>query len=148
MSMKKISTEDLKKLHSLLTKKNRKENIDIFFNVDVPIVQKLWKTIVGKALSVHSLPYKIQKKTLFVRVDHPLYSQQLQFHKKEILQRLHQNLLAIEELESTIGTIYWNNERKSKVQDKVSLSNTLTKSQEDESLSQMWNRLIDSIENY
>lgn len=146
--MKKVDANDFKTIYSLLTKKNKEQTIDKFFHVEIPVVQKIWTTIVGEALSVHSLPYKVYKKELFVRVDHPLYSQQLQFHQKKILQRLLDYNIEVDKLKVTIGTIYWNKEIKTKVQDSLSLSNSLTQLREDKTLSKMWDQLLEKIENY
>lgn len=73
-------------------------------------VQSQWTSFSGKMLSVHTYPYKIQSGILFVRCDHSIFAQQIQFYAMDILQKLNQILsLDIKKIKTSIGIIYWRN---------------------------------------
>jgi hypothetical protein len=47
-----------------------------------------WSEIVGREISRHARPYKLQNRVLLVRVDHPVWTQELQYLKEEIKAKL------------------------------------------------------------
>lgn len=51
-------------------------------------LKEKWESYVGKTLSVHSVPDRIFKKTLFVSVDHSAYSNELSLHSTAILKKI------------------------------------------------------------
>ncbi len=55
---------------------------DTFF---IENLRSKWEAYVGTILSVHSFPERIFRKTLFVTVDHPVYSNDLSLHSDRIL---------------------------------------------------------------
>jgi len=76
------AAETISRLFSSL--ENEKfEQADKFF--------KNWDTIVGERLSSHSKVLDVNKGCIIVEVDHPGWSQQLQFIKKRIIKELREN---------------------------------------------------------
>lgn len=51
-------------------------------------IREKWESYVGKTLSVHSMPDRIFKKTLFISVDHSAYSNDLSLHSASILKKI------------------------------------------------------------
>lgn len=47
-----------------------------------------WKEIVGEPVAIHSQPYSIRNRILFVEVSHPIWMQQLQFLKLTLLEKV------------------------------------------------------------
>ncbi len=47
-----------------------------------------WSKIVGKLLSTHSNPKKLKDQQLTVVVDHPIFAQQIEMYKLEILKKI------------------------------------------------------------
>jgi len=47
-----------------------------------------WKEIVGEPVAIHSQPYSIRNRILFVEVSHPTWMQQLQFLKFTLLEKV------------------------------------------------------------
>jgi len=60
--------------------------------IDVPIktysIMGAWKEIVGEPVAIHSQPYSIRNRILFVEVSHPTWMQQLQFLKLTLLEKV------------------------------------------------------------
>ncbi len=52
----------------------------------------VWDKIVGKQIAKHARPLRIREKTLEVRVGNPVWMQQLQMLKPQILKKLHAEL--------------------------------------------------------
>ena len=61
-------------------------NISEEFNVES--LKNVWKNIIGVTLSVHSYPIRIYKHTLFIEVDHPIFSNEIISYKKNILKKI------------------------------------------------------------
>lgn len=51
-------------------------------------LKAMWPRIVGDTISGHSIPDRIFKKTLFISVDHPTYSNELIMMKDMIKKRI------------------------------------------------------------
>lgn len=60
--------------------------------IDAPLktysVMGAWKEIVGEAVAIHSKPYSIRNRILFIEVSHPTWMQQLQFLKLTLLEKI------------------------------------------------------------
>ncbi len=52
----------------------------------------VWDKIVGEQIAKRARPLRIREKILEVRVDHPVWMQQLQMLKPQILKKLHEQL--------------------------------------------------------
>lgn len=55
-------------------------------------IKDMWESYVGRTLSVHSVPDRIFKKTLFVKVDHSAYANELSLHSNTILNSLKRDI--------------------------------------------------------
>jgi len=55
-------------------------------------VWQLWPSIVGPQIAARTQPLRFRDQVLEVRVDHPVWMQQLQLMKPQLLQRLNQQL--------------------------------------------------------
>jgi predicted nucleic acid-binding Zn ribbon protein len=66
------------------------------YNIEKPVQQNealiLWNDIVGKTISRHTTPEKIMYSKLFIRVDSPVWRNELNFRKAEILKKLNNQL--------------------------------------------------------
>lgn len=73
-------------LHSILEKTLKA------LEIDVPLktysIMGAWKEIVGEPVAIHSQPYSIRNRILFVEVSHPTWMQQLQFLKLTLLEKV------------------------------------------------------------
>jgi len=58
---------------------------EVFF---LESISEKWGEYVGSILSVHSFPDRIFKNTLFIRVDHPMYANELSLYKDVILKKI------------------------------------------------------------
>lgn len=60
--------------------------------IDAPLktysVMGAWKEIVGEPVAIHSKPYSIRNRILFIEVSHPTWMQQLQFLKLTLLEKI------------------------------------------------------------
>lgn len=65
-------------------------------------VWSLWDEVVGPQTAAHAQPLRLRDSVLEVRVDHPVWMQQLQLLKPRILQRLNQALAPV-----AIADIHW-----------------------------------------
>lgn len=52
----------------------------------------VWDKVVGEQIAKRARPLRIREKVLEVRVDHPVWMQQLQMLKPQILKKLHEQL--------------------------------------------------------
>jgi predicted nucleic acid-binding Zn ribbon protein len=52
----------------------------------------VWDQLVGKAIADVTQPLQVRNQSLQVRVSHPVWMQQLQFHKKLIIQKVNEFL--------------------------------------------------------
>jgi len=50
----------------------------------------VWNQLVGKAIAEVSQPVRVRNRSLQVKVTHPVWMQQLQFHKKLIIQKVNE----------------------------------------------------------
>lgn len=55
-------------------------------------IWQLWPSIVGPQIAARTQPLRLRDQVLEVRVDHPVWMQQLQLMKPQLLQRLNQQL--------------------------------------------------------
>ncbi len=55
-------------------------------------ISENWSNYVGSTLAVHSSPDRIFKNILFVRVDHPMYANELSLYKNLILKKIFDDL--------------------------------------------------------
>ena len=73
-------------MHSILEKTLKA------LEIDVPLktysIMGAWKEIVGEPVAIHSQPYSIRNKILFIEVSHPTWMQQLQFLKPTLLEKI------------------------------------------------------------
>ena len=64
--------------------------------VEKPIKQGqalyLWDEIVGKNISIHAVPEKIAYGKLYIKVDSPVWRNELIFNKDKILEKLNKQL--------------------------------------------------------
>jgi len=60
--------------------------------IDAPLktysIMGAWKEIVGEPVAIHSQPYSIRNRILFIEVSHPTWMQQLQFLKLTLLEKI------------------------------------------------------------
>jgi len=60
--------------------------------IDAPLktysIMGAWKEIVGEPVAIHSQPYSIRNRILFIEVSHPTWMQQLQFLKLTLLEKV------------------------------------------------------------
>ena len=68
-----------------------------------------WAQAVGPQIAQHAKAFKVKDSTLWVRVDHPLWRSELQFRKKQILQKLNADLCdsKAEDLAPPIEDLYF-----------------------------------------
>ena len=52
----------------------------------------VWDKAVGEQIAAHARPLRVRERVLEVRVDHPVWMQQLQMLKPQILKKLHSHL--------------------------------------------------------
>lgn len=57
---------------------------DTFF---IENIRDKWESYVGRTLSVHSIPDRMFRKILFVKVDHSAYANELSLHSENILNK-------------------------------------------------------------
>jgi len=55
-------------------------------------IKKKWPDLVGQIISSHSVPDRIFKKTLFVNVDHSVYSNELNFMKDLLISAINNEI--------------------------------------------------------
>lgn len=158
-----IDQKDLQDFKNMFAK-NLTAQQQVFFDTNIPLLQKIWSQVVGKEMAVHTLPFKISKKVLYVRADHPIYLQQLQFYKAHVLQKLsNQYNIHLKNIHSHVGTIYWplnsppappankNNENKdqnTKRKDALSNQNSMTQDGEQSEKDKLWEQLISMLRNF
>lgn len=80
------------------------------YSFKVKLIQTHWLGIVGEKLSKFTFPYRIYNQILYVRCSHQGWIQTLQFHKKQILEKI-QNLfndkrIVIQDVRFTFGQIH------------------------------------------
>ena len=65
----------------------------------------VWNQLVGKAIAEVSQPVRVRNRSLQVKVTHPVWMQQLQFHKKLIIQKVNDFLggAFLQELRFVLG---------------------------------------------
>ena len=73
-------------------------------------IRKLWEDICGGILSTHSRPDRIFKKTLFISVDHSIYSNELYMMKEKIIDLVNTKVAPdiIRNMKTEIKRIKWN----------------------------------------
>ncbi|GEM_PF-2324470 len=73
-------------------------------------IQTQWNDIAGETLAVHTYPYRIQSKDLYVRCDHSIFAQQIHLYHQKIITALKIRMDApVEKIKTTVGIIYWKN---------------------------------------
>jgi len=72
-------------------------------------IKSFWPDIVGEIIASHSIPDRIYKKTLFVAVDHSVYSNELLMMKDIILKRMSEEISVdiIKNLRAEIKRLNW-----------------------------------------
>ena len=63
-----------------------KYNITEDFNLES--LKEVWNRIIGVTIGKHSYPNRIYKHTLFIEVDHPIFSNEIISYKKQILKKI------------------------------------------------------------
>jgi len=92
-------------IHSILEKTLKA------LEIDVPLktysIMGAWKEIVGEPVAIHSQPYSIRNRILFVDVSHSTWMQQLQFLKPTLLEKVNAFLgeLLIQDIRFRLGKI-------------------------------------------
>ena len=61
-------------------------------------IENNWEKIVGERISKSTKIVKIEKKTLFIKCKNPTWKNELQYQKKEILNKLNQETSQIEKI--------------------------------------------------
>ena len=51
-------------------------------------IEKHWVKLIGEAAAVHSLPYKVERNILFVRVDSSVWNQELFMDKRNLINKV------------------------------------------------------------
>lgn len=64
------------------------EEFDLNDSFLMEALAEKWSQYVGNILSSHSCPDRIFKKTLFVKVDHSVYSNELSLHQGNIIKKI------------------------------------------------------------
>ena len=49
-----------------------------------------WSKVVGEAIALHTKPIRVESGTAFIKVDNDVWRQELQFLKKDIIEKLNQ----------------------------------------------------------
>jgi len=66
------------------------------YGIEKPVRQNevffIWQDIVGEVIAKHATPEKIAYNKLFVQVDSPVWRNELNFRKEEILKRINSQL--------------------------------------------------------
>lgn len=67
----------------------------------------IWESVVGSVIAKNAKPYGFKKKILFVYVTSSVWTQELQFLKKDIIRELNIKLSGdvVEEIKFKVGTI-------------------------------------------
>lgn len=172
---RKISGNDLKSIFSLVTQKQTLQKYAYILDSQIPQIQKVWPTVAGTELAVHSLPYKIEKKVLYVRTEHPIYAQELQFNMRLIVEAINQQLfIQLSGLQTHVGRIYWPHKQaqetssqniytskpvneNTKMKDALSKQHSLVQQQENKLCQEviqktfkesLWSELIQTVRNF
>lgn len=66
------------------------------YGIEKPVRQNevffIWQDIVGEVIAKHAIPEKVAYNKLFVKVDSPVWRNELNFRKEEILKRIKSQL--------------------------------------------------------
>ncbi len=66
------------------------------FDIEKPVRQGealfIWDEVVGKAISSHTTPEKVSYGKLYIKVDSPVWRNELLFRKDKILERINKKL--------------------------------------------------------
>ncbi len=57
-------------------------------SMTVELLSGSWNDIAGEIISSHSMPDRLFKRTLFIAVDHPVYSNELMLMKDSIIRKI------------------------------------------------------------
>ncbi|MFH1214811.1 MAG: DUF721 domain-containing protein [Candidatus Neomarinimicrobiota bacterium] len=67
-----------------------------FYKIEKPVRQNeaffFWQEVVGEVIAKHASPEKISYSKLFIKVDSPVWRNELTFRKDEILKQLNSHL--------------------------------------------------------
>ncbi|HNZ36062.1 MAG TPA: DUF721 domain-containing protein [Candidatus Marinimicrobia bacterium] len=66
------------------------------YGIEKPVRQNevffIWQDIVGEVIAKHAIPEKVAYNKLFVKVDSPVWRNELNFRKEEILKRINSQI--------------------------------------------------------
>ncbi len=66
------------------------------YGIEKPVRQNevffIWQDIVGEVIAKHATPEKVAYNKLFVKVDSPIWRNELNFRKEEILKRINSQI--------------------------------------------------------
>ena len=80
----------MKSIKTVLNTYLIKTGLDVGVNQQQAVI--LWPTAVGKKIAENTTVQDVKHGVLIVRVDSPIWAQELQFQKKEILYKINNNL--------------------------------------------------------
>lgn len=79
------------------------------YSFKVKLIQTSWPGIVGEKLAGFTMPYRIYNQILYVRCSHQGWIQTLQFHKKNILEKIQDMLknskISVTDVRFTFGQL-------------------------------------------
>ncbi|MDI6785351.1 MAG: DUF721 domain-containing protein [bacterium] len=55
-------------------------------------LKKKWKKIVGEEISKHIIPLQIKNKILYIKIENPIWNNEFNFLKKEIIEKVNLNM--------------------------------------------------------
>ncbi len=64
------------------------ESIGIGGKIEENLAMVYWDSVVGKEISQHTNPFKIAEGILYVKVNDPVWRNELQFFKNDIIEKL------------------------------------------------------------
>jgi hypothetical protein len=79
----------------------------MLFTSDKKRLREVWLKAVGDNIAVHTAPEKLQKGTLFIKVSNSVWMQQLHFLKKNILDKVNQEMgeHGVKDINFSIGEV-------------------------------------------
>jgi len=82
-------------------------------NYIIEKIRDLWPGITSNIIATHSIPDRIFRKTLFVKADHSVYSNELTLLKDTIIERVNSELKMdmIKNIRVEIDRLKWENEK-------------------------------------
>ncbi len=80
------SKNKLKKVSTLLDELIKKKKWEK--NFALSRLTKDWESVVGKNIAIHTIPKFIKSKKLFIDVDSPIWSTQLNYLKNQVIEKV------------------------------------------------------------